>query len=265
MARDIRLALPNSVRVNPTGSGLELLQTRSGARYLSADDGTASSQVLRFDGASSNTPNSFIAVAPPATFSQVRPGDYAVVYNLGEGFAPANAYDYSGTGGPADCGATASAAGVNAGGNIACITGATDPATDRESFGADNPSVPVSRITIAGNPFTLQQTAMTSPEQRFQVVSGPVSFYCEAQPDGTLALWRAWGYPIAVTQPVPPVGGQRAMVASRLTRCDGLFTYQSSAALQRTGLVVIALELRSRTAGAGAVRLVHQVHVDNTP
>jgi hypothetical protein len=29
--------------------------------------------------------------------------------------------------------------------------------------------------------------------------------------------------------------------------------------------VVIALELRSRTAGAGAVRLVHQVHVDNTP
>ena len=262
MARDIRLSLPNSVRVNADGSGLELLLTRSGARYLSADDGVAPSLALSFDDASRN---SFTALAPPATFSQVRPGDYAVVYNLGEGFAPANAYDYANTGGPADCSATASGAAVNAAGNIACITAVTDPATDRESFDSQNTSVPVSRITIAGNPFARQDTPMTSPEQRFQVVSGPVSFYCEAQADGTLTLWRAWGYGNAVAQQVPPAGGQRAMVASRLTRCDGLFAYQSSAALQRTGLVLIALELRSRTAGAGAVRLVHQVHVDNTP
>jgi MSHA biogenesis protein MshO len=266
MARDIRLALPNSVRVNANGSALELLPTRSGARYLSAEDGVAPALVLSFD---DRNATSFAALAPPATFSQVRAGDYAVVYNLGEGFAPANAYDYAKTFDPAGseppvC-PTKGGAVANAAGNIACITAATDPATDRESFGTDNPKVPVSRLTIAGNPFARQDTAMTSPEQRFQVVSGPVSFYCEAQADGTLALWRAWGYPISVGQPVPPVGGQRAMVASRLTGCDGLFTYQSSAALQRTGLVVIALELRSRTAGAGAVRLVHQVHVDNTP
>jgi MSHA biogenesis protein MshO len=43
MARDIRLALPNSVRVNDSGdhpgSQLELLLTRSGARYMADDDG----------------------------------------------------------------------------------------------------------------------------------------------------------------------------------------------------------------------------------
>jgi MSHA biogenesis protein MshO len=262
VARDVRLALPNSVRVNADGSGLELLLTRSGARYLSSEDGVAANLALSFDDRNANT---FAALAPPATFSRVRPGDYVVVYNLGEGFAPANAYDYPNTGGPLDCNAAASGAGVNAAGNIACITSVTDPAADRESFDSQNPSVPVSRMTIAGNPFARQDTAMASPEQRFQVVSGPVSFYCEAQADGTLTLWRAWGYRISAAQQVPPAGGQRAVIASRLGSCAGLFTYQSSAALQRTGLVVIALELRSRTAGAGAVRLVHQVHVDNTP
>ena len=38
MARDLRLALPNSIRVNPAGDSLEFLITRTGGRYLAAED-----------------------------------------------------------------------------------------------------------------------------------------------------------------------------------------------------------------------------------
>ena len=61
-----------------------------------------------------------------------------------------------------------------------------------------------------------------------------------------------------------PSAGQRALVAKRLTHCGGLFSYGGAAA-QRSGLVGIALELHGRNGSAPAIRLVHQVHVDNTP
>jgi MSHA biogenesis protein MshO len=250
MARDIRLALPNSVRVSADGSALELLQTRSGGRYLSADDGVDPGLILSFDDAAKN---SFVSLAPPASFSQVRVGDYVVVYNLGEGYEPANAYQLASAGTGACPGGSASAAG-----NIARICGLS-AATDT----IDGQSVPTVHLTLAGNPFALQDVQLQSPLRRFQVVSGPVSLYCAAQADGSLALWRAWGYPISATQAIPSAG-QRALVATRLTHCGGLFSYGTAAA-QRSGLVGIALELHGRNDNAAAIRLVHQVHVDNTP
>lgn len=261
MARDIRLALPNSVRVNDAGDHLEFLQTRSGARYLALDDGVATSPVLSFEDAASRT---FTALLPPNSFASVRVGDFVVVYNLGPGMAPADAYDLAGTGDTAgNIGGANNKAGCpavsasNGGGNIAriCALGAV------QTDGTLN--MDVRTISLAGNPFALQQTALPSPVQRFQVVSGPVSFYCAAGPDGRLALWRAWDYPIALAQAVPS-GGKRAVLAGGLASCNGLFGY-GSAASQRTGLVRIALSLQGRTTSGAAIRLVHQVHVDNTP
>jgi len=237
MARDIRLALPNSVRVNANGSALEFLQTRTGGRYLSADEamGAAGMNALVFDdpaqAATASVP--FTVIAPPATFRQVVAGDSVVVLNLGEGLAPADAY---------------------AGGNIARI--------DRNpAFTADGQ---FATVTLARPPFGLQSPSMPSPNNSFHVVSGPVSFYCAAQPDGTLALWRAWNYPITATQQAVPAGASRAVVASRLTSCNNLFSY-GSAATQRSALVLLQLELQGRYSASAAVRLVHQVHVDNTP
>ena len=252
MARDIRLALPNSVRVSAGGDHLELLQTRSGARYLSTDDGVADNLVLSFD-SKGNT--GFTAIGMPGTFDQVRAGDYVVVYNLGPGFEPANAYALAGTGVTGCPSATA----AGAAGNIACINAAPVRATQT----INGQSMPTATITLAGNPFAWQDTPLQSPLQRFQVVSGPVSFYCAANTDGRLALWRAWDYPIAAAQAVP-AAGKRALVATGLASCGGIFGY-GSAASQRTGLVRIALELRGRTDNPAAIRLVHQVHVDNTP
>lgn len=249
MARDIRLALPNSVRVSADGSALELLQTRSGGRYLAADDGVDPGLVLSFDDAAKT---SFAALAPPSSFSRVRVGDYVVVYNLGDGYEPANAWQLA-----SGAGACAGGSAVGAG-NIAPIASL---ATATDSFGGQE--LPTVHLTLGCNPFAKQDIQLQSPLRRFQVVSGPVSFYCAAQPDGTLALWRAWGYPIAASQAIPSAG-QKALVATRLTHCAGLFSYGTAAA-QRSGLVGIALELHGRTDSATAIRLVHQVHVDNTP
>jgi MSHA biogenesis protein MshO len=245
MARDIRLALPNSVRVNAAGDHLEFLQTRSGARYISVEDGIDNSLALRFD---DPTKTDFAALAPPASFSQARVNDYVVVTNLGMGFAPANAYDLSTTGA----------------GNIAAITGIDAPSTATVNTDAGTVTLPVRRITLAANPFARQAIPMVSPRQRFQVVSGPVSFFCTDAGNGTFTLWRAWGYGINATQTIPTTG-PRAMLATGLTRCSGLFNADGNVALQRTGLVVVAIEMQSRNADAGKIRLVHQVHVDNTP
>jgi MSHA biogenesis protein MshO len=190
----------------------------------------------------------------PGSFAQVRAGDYVVVYNLGPGFAPANAYELAGTG-VTGCPTTSTAA---AAGNIACINAAPAGGT----MTVNGQQIPTMTITLAGNPFAWQQAPLTSPLQRFQVVSGPVSFYCAPNTDGRLALWRAWDYPIARDQAVP-TGGKRALVATGLGTCSGIFDYGTAA--RRTGLVRIALSLRGRSDASAAIRLVHQVHVDNTP
>lgn len=72
MGRDIRLALPNSVRVTATGSVVEFLGTRSGGRYRAQGGGN----VLDFVAADS----SFDVLGPPI---EMRAGDRIAVYNLG--------------------------------------------------------------------------------------------------------------------------------------------------------------------------------------
>jgi MSHA biogenesis protein MshO len=229
-----------------------MLLTRSGARYLSAEDGVSSVPVLSFDSKDNNT---FTAVGMPGTFGQVRAGDYVVVYNLGPGFEPADAYDLAGTG-IVQCPTTSSA---NAAGNIACINAVSAIANQT----INGLTIPAATITMAGNPFAYQPVPMVSPLQRFQVVSGPVSFFCAQNTDGRFALWRIWNYPISKNQIPPPASAARALVASGLKNCN-VFGY-GTAASQRTGLVRIALELLGRADNPAIVRLVHQVHVDNTP
>jgi MSHA biogenesis protein MshO len=74
MARDIRLALPNSVRVTSAGSVvyLEFLATRSGGRYRAQGGG----DILDF----TTTDNSFDVLGPGI---DMRAGDSIAVYNLG--------------------------------------------------------------------------------------------------------------------------------------------------------------------------------------
>jgi MSHA biogenesis protein MshO len=256
MARDLRLALPNSIRASDDRSAVEFLLTKTGGRYLSAEDGVDNAPVLDFADAAKR---SFTVLGGLGSFGRAAVGDYLVVYNLGPGMQPADAYQY--------CPPTGCASGAAPNNNVARIT-----AINQQLIPALDPVNTFPVVTLERNPFAAQsvplaspaqQVQLPSPTQRFQVVSGAVSYYCAAQPDGTLALWRAWGYAITPSQNVPPAGGQRALLATRLARCD-IFDYRTAAA-QRSGLVILALELKARNQGDPAIRLVHQVHVDNTP
>lgn len=79
MARDVRLALPNSVRVTTVGGVvyLEFLATRTGGRYRTQiDPAVAGSDPLNFEVAD----NGFDVLGPAV---DMRVGDLIAVYNLG--------------------------------------------------------------------------------------------------------------------------------------------------------------------------------------
>jgi MSHA biogenesis protein MshO len=228
MTRDLRLALPNSIRVTSSGGTffLELLLTRTGGRYLTEDDGGGSGDILDFNKVS-DVSFTVVGTMPIAGSAEgiVAPGDQLVIYNLG--LSPADAYN---------CAGQCNRAG------IASVSGNT--------------------ITLQSNPFAQQTPQMRSPGNRFQVVSTPVTYACNS---ATGTLTRYSGYTIQASQPVSeaaaPLSGNGALLASGVTNCS--FSYDASLTNVRTGLVGVTLTLQGTN--TGAVTLFHQVHVDNTP
>jgi MSHA biogenesis protein MshO len=80
IGRDLRIALPNSTRVTPSGLALELIPTTAGARY--ATQGSGALEFGRLD-------NAFDIVGPALELSA---GQSVVFYNLGPGIVGADAY-----------------------------------------------------------------------------------------------------------------------------------------------------------------------------
>ncbi|RQP25316.1 PulJ/GspJ family protein [Piscinibacter terrae] len=77
IAREVQRALPNSVRVDATGTILEFLPVSAGGRYRAAPDATGGGDFLDFN---STTDGSFSVLGPTVA---VAAGDQLVVYNLG--------------------------------------------------------------------------------------------------------------------------------------------------------------------------------------
>src|SRR5215470_19525073 len=106
MGRDIRLALPNSLRVTGTGPYyLELLLTKSGGRYRAQGDGSGAGKPLDF----SSADTCFDTLGPMSGLAgqSVAANDILVVQNLFStpGVTTSNAYTY---GQAAYCGSTSS-------------------------------------------------------------------------------------------------------------------------------------------------------------
>jgi len=81
VARDVRLALPNSLRV--TGANLELLLTRTGGRYRAQTDGSGQGDALEFAGADTQFDVLGLPLAGAVPTGQgIVPGDIIAVYNL---------------------------------------------------------------------------------------------------------------------------------------------------------------------------------------
>lgn len=228
LTRDLRLALPNSIRTDSSGQYIEFLETTAGLRYQAEDDVDAAlirGQHLSWTDA---TQVKFTVVGGvPTDRHQPRKDNFVVVYNLGEGQEPGNAYNCDG----AIC-------------NRARIA-----------------NLDATSITLANNPFPAQAAlvALTSPSRRFHVVTTPVTYRCDP---ATKRVIRYWDYPISAAMQLPPTGGKSAILADRVDSC--IFKYTNLANV-RSALVGMSLVLRVAGETEGTLALEHQVHVDNTP
>ncbi len=249
IGRELQSALPNSVRVTNAGGVfyLEFLQTRTGGRYRAAPDQSVPPQVLTDPlkptcadtngntfadedtmafGVNDNCFRTIGAVQISPTSGPIVPNsDFLVIYNLGPGFANADAY----------------AGGAVTGGNKSLITAFA------ASAGNEN------RLTFTNNNFLLD-----SPGGRFHVVSGPVTFECNPT---TGLVNRYANYVIPAAQAVPPIppGGGADLLAQNVSNCTITF----AAGNQRTSVVSIWLQVTD--ASGARVNLFQQMLVNNAP
>lgn len=229
MARDLRKALPNSVR-NPNDQCIEFIPTKTGGRYRTGGDSSGGGNPLDFSAADAGFNMLGLNSALPAN-QQIAANDVVVVYNLG--IPGSDAY-------------------VSTGGSINTAA-VTSVVSGTGTLGNE---------TYIG--ITSRQFPLPSGSNRFHVVPGGekiVSFLCSG---GT--LWRKanYTYPNSVADTAAcstsiAGGGTIARLANNAT-CT--FVYNGSD-LQRNGLVQMTLSLTD--ASGETVSLYHEVHVDNSP
>lgn len=213
MQRDVRHALPNSVRIK-NATSLELLYAVDGGRYRFGPDSTnPSADPLEF----TTTDTSFDVIGTLQAFADITPNsDWVVVYNLATTGLNQNAY---------------------AGDNRVLINTAGNSSSHLVFDGAG------------------MQFPLSSPQQRFFVIDGPVTYECDLVSG---VLQRYSNYPISLVQPDPPAATP-ALIAINVSACS--FVYNPGTA-QRSGLLTISLELSDQ---GEIITLLHQVHIDNTP
>lgn len=225
LAGDISTAVPNSVRACTGAPCVEFLPVKDVGRYRARSDLTSAptGDVLDFSVAD----GSFDVIGPQVGFAV---GDYIVVGSTQSDGAPA--YDTTSSG---------------------VLRAYTGPA------GAQS--------NVAITPTKLPAFAQLST-QRFDVVDGAqqaVTYACEgvlgtldADNNGQANLVRHWKYGFNAAQANPPVGGQTAILADKLSGCVIDYT----AANQRMGLLSVRLTL---TSGGESVNLYQDIHVSNAP
>ncbi len=230
MTREIRLALPNSIRA--TATSIEFLRTVDGGRYRRLPDGSnntvctmpdtdkiklnSASDCFEIMGSLVNLPASLPSGSTSLSACQNQTALCLVIYNTGQSGANAYALD-----------------------NIATIN-----AISTSSITFNNST------DVPGFKFPNK-----SPRQRFQVVDTPVSFICAGA-----NITRYSGYQIqSVT--VPTAGTSANLLIDNLTACDISYDPGSST---RAALVTISLTVTQPDSGE-SVSLLQQAHVDNQP
>lgn len=132
----------------------------------------------------------------------------------------------------------------------------------RDAYNGDNiaPITAVGAASLSFDKGSAPAFPADSPQARFYVVTGPVSFVCDAS---TGKLWRYANYGIQATQPVSDValGGAGALLADNVSNCGTAFTYNDGGG-SRNGLVTFRLTI---TEDGETVSLLQQAHVLNIP
>ncbi len=238
IARDIRRALPNSVR-NATGSTqcVEFIPTKIGARYRAAADNTGAGDILDFTTADGSFDMLWLnsAIQPPA--QRIAVGDVVAIYN--DNTDNGNAYN---------------------GKNAVKIAGVAEP-------GGTANSTAITFVAAGGVPFDRKAFPSESPTNRFFVIPGNehvVAFDCSTGVLNrhTRILSAVWNQP-ANCAAMTAGSASTARLANNVVIASCSLSY-NQAALSRYGIVSIALEIRDVTSGE-SVKLNHQVQVNNTP
>jgi MSHA biogenesis protein MshO len=233
IGRDVRLALPNSVRVDSSGMFLEFLPVKTGGRYVQ-DDSCFSSGC-----ASVATMGDMLANVQITTGS-----DLVAIFN-----------QYSNSG--SDCApTTAGLYSAYCGHGLATLTSATGGGTLSNT------------LSFASTVF---QPPGGSPTRRIFVISAsPVTYACEAS---TGTLWRISGYTRQAAQPTSLVAAPLSSATNKIplavyATCPAVaagvparFSYGSGAG-ERYSLLSAWITL---TRQGETIGLLQQIHVDNTP
>lgn len=229
LGRDVRAALPNSVRINGAGDTLEVLRTLDGDRYRAEAPGTAADR-LEFSSPDTHF-NTLAPLFPPTPLvSPYEVYGALAIYPLRQ--AGADPYvDGDDVMTPF--------------GTLRISEVENPPASGRREYR-------VSLVDAAGNPGA-HQFRYESPTRRVFLVQGPVTYRCE---DGELRRYS--DYAVAPIQPEPPAA-PATVVARNVEACA--FRYAAGTA-QRNAVVSLALSLAQ---DGERVRLLRQVHVDNSP
>lgn len=235
MGRDLRVALPNSVRIS--GSSIEMLLTLDGDRYRSeAAPGAGDANVLRFDVADAG-----FNTLRPLNSQGVAAGLLRLaVYPLGP-LSDANPYAA-----PTLIGGGGETEGVMTPAGIVSLN-----ATPIMIGGVNEYAVTLT----PGHRFRYE-----SPTRRVFLVGGPVTWRCDT---AVRDLLRHDGYSVNAVQSATPAGGTTAVVIDDyVSACR--FAYDPGTA-QRSAVVTLAVELADAAQPLERIRLVRQVHLGNLP
>jgi MSHA biogenesis protein MshO len=238
MGRDVKLALPNSVRTATAGTSefVEFIAVRTAGRYradgggpsggVDCDDDDAALAAPDDDQLSFDLPDRCFKTLGKLTGAVATGSDQLVLNNYG--FPDQDAYQTAGT-----------------------LNRVVVAAVDTSEAGRD-------RVSFA--PTTFVRSLHDSPGKRFFVITGPVTYECDLAAGRIL---RHSGYALSAAQPTV-FGGTPALVAEHVSICE--FEYAPSVSAQ-IGLLTLRLRLQRQLFGGASetVSLYHAVHVNNAP
>lgn len=233
MGRDLRLALPNSVRVSDTAANisfaLELIPILDGAKYNSKYG--AATVKLTFAGDDEFDVFGTFQNSAVLTTSGIR----VVINNLGT----------SGNDVYEDAAGGSGAAGV--------ITSTATTVSISTTVDSNH------HITLTPA-YDFKGSATTGTNHRMYLVTTPVSYLCDASV-GT--LMRYYNYAITATQPTTAAAftALNASSARIVNHVGGCRVYSAASDIRDRGLVTLALTLSD---GGESVNLIYQVQLDNS-
>lgn len=236
MARDIRIAMPNSVR-NATGSDkcIEFMPTKSGGRYRASQTSLSTGDVLDFTSLDASFDMLGNNAGLPSS-EQIADSDIIVVYNdgssSGSAYLGANAIQVAGAPGVGDTANTTKITFTGAGASL----------------------------------FARKVLPSASPANRFQVLAASEHVAAFACSGTTLSRYSrtissAWTQPATCAAMI--AGATANVLATNVSSCS--LKYEppgSGAGAGRFGIVSISLVM---TQAGESVNLYNQVNVDNVP